>query len=108
MEPEDIKGKKIKEIIDKDTQICDKLTDNWDDDVIIQVYKSGTIGNITVLYGDDYVFIFDKKKLKAIFYVYDLAYVTTNDKRGFITAGGHETVHEYWLDDGEYHKEHTR
>lgn len=111
--PKDIEGKKINEIIDKDTQICDKLVDDlgmikMGDTTINLAYKAGTVGNITILCGNNYVFIFDKKKLKAIFYVYDLAYITTNDKRGLIIAGGHKTTHEYWLDNGEYHKNYTR
>lgn len=108
MEPKDIEGKKIKEIIDENTQICDKSINDRDNIIVNLAYKAGTAGNITILCGNDYVFIFDKKKLKAVFYVYDLVYITTNDKRGLIIAGGHETAHEYWLDNGEYHKSHTR
>ena len=113
IEPKDIEGKKINEIIDKNTQICDKFVGNLEiikmgDTIINLAYKAGTVGNITILCGNNYVFIFDKKKLKAIFYVYDLGHVTINDRRGLITAGGHETAHEYWLDNGEYHKNHVR
>ena len=113
IEPKDIEGKKINEIIDKNTQICDEFMDNlgmikMGDTVINLAYKAGTVKNITILCGNNYVFVFDKEKLKAIFYVYDLAYVAINDKRGLIIAGGYKTAYEYWLDNGEYHKNHVR
>jgi hypothetical protein len=108
MEPKDIKGKKIKEIIDENTQICDKFINDRNNVIINLVYKAGTVENVTILCGNNYVFIFDKRKPKAIFYVYDLEYVTINDKRGLITAGGLRTAHEYWLDNGEYHRNYTR
>lgn len=111
--PKDIEGKRINEIMDKGTQICDEFLNNLEiikigNTVINIAYKAGTAGNVTILCGNDYVFIFDKKKLKAMFYVYDLGHVTINDKRGLITAGGHETAHEYWLDNGEYHRNQIR
>ena len=104
MEPKDIEGKKVKEIIDKNTQICGKSTNNWNSTIIDLAYKAGTSKRITILCGNNYVFIFDKKKPKAVFYVYDLRYIVFNDKRGLITAGGYNTAHEYWLDNGEYHR----
>lgn len=108
MEIKDIEGKKIKEIMNENTVVCDDLKDGWDDGVIKFVSKAGTVDNITVLYTEYYVFIFNKKNLRAVFYVYEVRKVYLNKKRKLVIAVGHETVHEYWLDDGEYNSNYTR
>ena len=51
---------------------------------------------------------FKDDKPVCLFGVYDLENVYFNGKRGMVTAQGHETAHEYWFDDGEYHEKHTR
>ena len=107
MEIKNIKGKRIKEVINKDTQICDKFVDGWDNDVIKNPLNF-SFQDITVLCDSVYVFIFDREKLKAIFCVYELEHIFFNKKRGVVTAIGHETLHEYWLDDGEYNKKYIR
>ena len=108
IEAKDIDGKKIKEIMNENTKVCDNLRDGWDDSVIEFVSKAGVVGDITVLYTEYYVFIFDMKELQAIFHVYEVRSVSLNKERGLVTAVGHETMHEYWLDNGEYSSKHTR
>ena len=108
IEPKDIDGKKIKEIMEKDTNVLDKLNDGWDDEVIRRSVKAGTVEDIDILYTECHVFIFDKRKLRDVFYVYELQDISLNAKRGLITTVGHETTHQYWLDNGEYHMGHTR
>jgi hypothetical protein len=108
IEAKDIDGKQIKEIMNENTVVLDELKDGWDNDVIRFTSNAGTVGDITVLYTEYYVFIFDKTDLRAVFYVYEIRRVSFNKKRGVVTAVGHETMHEYWLDDGEYNCRHTR
>ncbi len=108
MEPKNIDGKSIKEIMDKDTIVCDDLSEGWDETVIKFPTVVGTSGDITIIHTEYYVFIFDKQKLRAVFHVYEVRSVSLNKQRGLVTAVGHETVHEYWLDNGEYSCGHTR
>ena len=102
IKPADINGKQIKEIMNEDTIVLDKLREGWDNDVIRLTFNAGTVDDITVLYTEYYVFIFKESKLKTVFFVYDLHTAFLNKERGLITAVGHETMHEYWLDNGEY------
>ena len=108
IEAKDIEGKQIKEIMDEDTVVLDNLKEGWDNDIIRFTSSAGTMGDITVLYTEYYVFIFKGSKLKTVFFVYELHRASFNKKRGVVTAVGHETMHEYWLDDGEYNCRHTR
>jgi len=108
IEAKDIEGKQIKDIMSEDTVVLDNLKDGWDNDVIKFTCNAGVMGDITVLYTEYYVFIFKGSELKTVFFVYELRRAFFNKKRGVVTAVGHETMHEYWIDDGEYHCGHTR
>lgn len=108
MKAKDIDGKRIKEIMDEDTVVCDDLRGDWDETVIKFPVLVGMVGDIAVINTEDYVFIFDGQKLRAVFHVYEVHRVSLNEKRGLVTAVGHETTHEYWLDNGEYNRDHTR
>ncbi len=108
MKIKDIEGKRIKEIMDADTIVCDDLRAGWDETVIESPLLAGTLDDTTVIYTEYYVFIFDGQKLKAVFHVYEVRDVSFNKERGLVTAVGHETTHEYWLDNGEYKSDYTR
>lgn len=108
IEAKDIEGKKIKEIMNNNTKVLDKLNDGWDDEKIIFARKAGTVGDITVLYTEYHVFIFDKKELQTVFYCYEMSTAALNKNRGVVIAAGHESIHIYWLDNGEYDKHYTR
>lgn len=108
MEPKALKDKKIREIMNKDTVVCDDLREGWDETIIKFPTLVGTVNNTTVIHTEDYVFIFDGQKLRAVFHVYEVQGVSLNKQRGLVTAVGHETAHEYWLDNGEYKRDHTR
>jgi hypothetical protein len=110
MDINNFKGKKIKEIMNEDTMVCNKdnLVDNWTDTVIGYMNNAGTIDDDVVLYDDYYVFVLNNGKLKAVFHVYEIHSVILNKKRGLMIVEGHETIHQYWFDDGEYSEEHTR
>jgi hypothetical protein len=110
MNIENLKGKKIKEVMDENTIACneDNLKDNWADTVIGHIKNAGVINDDTVLYDDNYVFIFNNKKLKAVFHVYEIHSLILNKKRNLMIVEGHETSHQYWFDNGEYSEKHTR
>lgn len=110
MNIENLKGKKIKEIMDKNTVTCnkDKLIDSWADTVIGHINNAGTVDEDIVLYDDNYVFIFNNKKLKAVFHVYDIISLILNKKRSLMIVEGHGTIHQYWFNDGEYFEKQTR
>jgi len=108
MEAKDIDGKRIKEIMSEGTKVLDDLMDGWDNTIIKFPEKAGTLGDITVLHTEYYVFIFNKEELQTVFHVYEARAVTFNKERGLVTAVGHETMHEYWLDNGEYNCVNTR
>ena len=107
-----LKGKKIKEIMDKNTVVCngDILSDDWVDTVIGYIYEAGTVDENKILHDEYNIFIFNSytEKLKAMFHVYEIHSVIINKERGLLTVAGHESIHHYWFDNGEYSEEHTR
>ena len=110
MDVKSLEGKKIKDVMDDKTIVCNKehLNDDWDDSIIGHLNDEGKVKDDLVLHDFEFVFIFSKEKLKAVFYVYDLENITINRKHGLMIVGGHETTHQYWFDDGEYYQENTR
>lgn len=105
-----IKGKKIKEVMNEDTIICNKdnLMDGWDNTVIGHINNAGTINDDTVLYDSYYVFIFNNKKLKTIFRVDEINSVIVNKKRNLMIIDGFEAIYQYWFDNGEFFENFTR
>ena len=109
MEKEDFEGKKIGDIITDDTKVLTKFKDGFDvKEVELKWVSIKKYDSFSVVEANDYVLCFIDKKPVALFNVYDLEYVSLNGKRGLVTARGHETVHEYWFDDGEYKEDYTR
>lgn len=104
------KGKEIKEVMDTDTIACNgkNLVPTWVESIIGALTYVGAVGDDRVFHDNYYVFIINNKRLKAIFHVYEISYVAINNKRGLLTAEGHETTHQYWFDNGEYSEDHTR
>jgi len=132
---EDFEGKKIGDIITDDTKILTEFKDGFDvkevvlrwvsikkHDTVVPIGSGFSLDALPRTYhvveasdyslplkqNDDYILCFIDKKPVALFNVYDLEYVSLNGKRGLVTARGHETVHEYWFDDGEYKENYTR
>lgn len=96
-------GKKIREIIEKDTQICGNLPSEWDHTIIEHPVNVGIVKNNAILHDSSYIFIFNQRKLRALFYVHGLINIDIDKDRGLLIATGHATSYEYWLDNGEYH-----
>ena len=106
-------GKKISDIITDKTKILTEFVDGYEikDKVFINddMY-SGSYENMDVLVDSNSGIVICLKDGQAVclFGVYEVQDVSLNGKRGLVTAMGHETVHEYWFDDGEYRSDHTR
>jgi len=106
-------GKKISDIITNETKILTEFTNGYE--IRNQVFKKYNLSkesyeNIDVLtdFGNDVVICFKNDQAVCLFHVYEVNDVYLNGKRGLVTAMGHETIHEYWFDDGEYSERHTR
>lgn len=117
MKAEDFAGKKVGEVIDKDTIFLDQKRCKKGFDVR-ELVLSKHPGNFEIhegsgmsIIGDmgtGIVICFKDDKPIAIISVYELCYLSLNTKRGMLKAQGHETIHEYWFDDNEYSVDHTR
>lgn len=109
-------GKRLRDLLNSDEQIlqADQFKDL--DRLKDSVFKKGCLSYIQT-YDDmsmlvdmhnDLVLCFRDGQLLAVFYCYDLSYADIHANRGRILAIGHETVHEYFWDTGEYRKDYTR
>lgn len=115
MNEEQFKDKLLGEFINDSTKILTKFVEGYDCKSVklygttMSIYESRE-KTVIASYETGMVLIMDNstQKADAIFNVYELEHVSVNKKRGLVTARGHETVHQYWLDDGEYEAEHTR
>jgi len=106
-------GKKVGDIIDSETKILTKFKEGYD--VKEAVFKEG---NTFIESDKDMIVISDywnhlvicgiRDKMVALFNVYDLENAFLNPKRGIVTAVGHETIHTYWFDEGDYEEQYTR
>jgi len=110
---EAIVGKKVGDIITDETKILTEFMDGYE--IRDQVFKKHNLSkesyeNIDVLtdFSNDIVICFKNDQAVCLFHVYEIHDVSLNEKRGVVTAAGHETTHEYWFDDGEYSERHTR
>lgn len=106
-----LKSRKIKEIREKDTQICDDLVSGWDEarmehSEIIGITKEHLVIKVyDEFYKTCYILIFSpNEKLRAIIHTHNSVNVSINITRGLIIAFGSNFYHEYWIDDGEYNK----
>jgi len=81
---------------------CQLLEDKW--------VSADVQGNLIVLTDmrNDLVLCFKDNILTHMFYCYEISHSSLNGKRGMVKVMGHETIHEYWFDDGEYSKNYTR
>ena len=110
---EHIIGKKVGDVITEDTKILTEFVDGYE--IRDKSFRKGNLSiesyeNLSVLtdFDNNIVICFKDDKPVCLFNVYEVANVYLNGKRGMVTAQGHETAHEYWFDDGEYNKQHTR
>ncbi len=110
----EFKDKLLGEFINDSTKILTKFTEGYDCKSVklygyIDIYEAGE-KTVVASYETGMVLIMDNstQKADAIFNVYEMEHASLNKKRGLVTARGHETIHQYWLDDGEYEAEHTR
>lgn len=106
-------GKKVSDIITNETKILTEFMNGYE--IRKQVFKKYNLSkesyeNIDVLtdFSNDIVICFKDNQAVCLFHVYEVHDVSLNGKRGLVTAAGHETVHEYWFNDGEYNERHTR
>lgn len=105
-------NKKVGDIIDENTKVLTKYVEGYDvyeqvlgKDVSIQIHE-----NIAVVadYKTGIIICFKDDKAVALFSVYEIHHVSLNGARGLLKASGHETIHEYWFDNGEYSTDSTR
>jgi len=100
-------GKTISEIIDDDTAMLSRLTEDELEKIKSKEIKSyGFTMNENVAVFSDYtglntVIVYVDDKPKALFYIYELHGVIINIKRSFVLAYGHEDIYIYWINDGE-------
>ena len=106
-------GKKVSDIITNETKILTEFTNGYE--IRKQVFKKHNLSkesyeDIDVLtdFSNDIIICFKNNQAVCLFHVYEINDVSLNGKRGVVTATGHETVHEYWFDDGEYNERYTR
>ncbi|KPK10626.1 MAG: hypothetical protein AMJ56_07600 [Anaerolineae bacterium SG8_19] len=122
MKKEDLIGKKVADLMDEDTKVLGgPYRDTYDitqvtiRDTEIHTYAVTDNNDIVVdikhVIGDfleNLVMCFHNNKMVAIWNCYDLMHISLNGKRGLAKSQGHETVEEYWFDDGEFSSEYTR
>lgn len=104
-------GKKVADFMTEVTEIKGSYVDSYDiTEVVIRDAFIKKYENLMVVgdFMENLVLCFRDDKLTAVFNVYDLMHVGLNGERGLVKATGHETIHEYWFDDGEYSSDHTR
>lgn len=107
-------GKTVGDIIDNNTAILTRLTEDELEsikrkkivsygvtrDKNVAVFSDYTGLNIVIVHVDD--------KPKALFYIYELHGVIVNAERMFVLAYGHEDILIYWINDGELTEIGTR
>ncbi|KKM15311.1 hypothetical protein LCGC14_1697400 [marine sediment metagenome] len=110
--PENYKNKTIGELIDDSTEILTKFTksDNYKSIRLVNFScMAGPNGRTVVLdYVSGFVLITNGDNAEALFNVYEIRSHSINTKRGLLTVTGHETINQYWFDDGEYEVDYTR
>jgi hypothetical protein len=106
-------GKKFGDIITDNTKILTDFSKGFD--IRKEVFEKSnrvlgieTYEDLTVVYTENFVICFKFKEPIALFHVYELHDCHLNGRRNLITASGHETNHEYWIDKGEYEVRYTR
>ncbi len=102
---------KVGDVTDEDTKILTSFVEGYD--VRSEVLKSPLVkthGNLAAICDFDtgLVICFKNDKPVALFCVYEIHNFSFNGERGHISVVGHETVHEYWFDNGEYVTDSTR
>ncbi len=129
MNQEQFENKLLGEFIDDSTKILTDFADGYDLKSVelgknkdyFEIYEWVCSENIntpvlmkgkTVVcsYRTGFVLIMNNntEKAESIFKVYELRNTSIPKNKGLVCAVGHETVHLYWFDDGEYYCEHTR
>lgn len=108
MDIEFLKGKKISDIITKETKVV-KVPNHISEEIISGLKLSDQLGiqkheDIAVVsdYNNELMVCFKADKVVAIFYVYEARYISLYDERGLVVAVGNGNIHVYWFDNGEY------
>lgn len=103
---------KVGDIIDENTETLTKYIEGYDvrNEVLGKDVNTQTHENIAVVadYKTGIIICFKDDKAVALFSVYEIHHVSLNGERGLLKASGHETIHEYWFDNGEYVTDSTR
>ena len=86
--------------IDDETFMATVLRDEFTDED--GIYK------VVADFMENRVLCFENDKLKAVWACYDLRHISVNGKRGMVKSMGHETIEEYWFDNGEFSRDYTR
>lgn len=105
-------NKTIGEVINESTKIPQTFMEGYDikTEKIRDIFLLRDENNNTVFadWLSGIVIVYKNDNPKILFSVYDIEDVNFNKERGLILASGHETIHEYWLDNGEYNERYTR
>lgn len=106
------KNKTIGEFTNGSTKILTKFVEGYDyrlAELVDVCCMTGPNNRVVVLdYRSGFVLIMNGDSAEALFNVYEIRSHSINTKRGLLTVTGHETVNQYWFDDGEYEMEHTK
>ena len=107
---EDVRGTRIGDVINKDTVVLTEFMAGFvlENEILDAYYEYLHHDKFTVIATEAYVLCFVDEQAVALFSVYELCHCSFNKKRGVVKAEGHETIHEYWFDDGEYREDNTR
>jgi len=114
MNKEQFKGKLLGELVDDSTKIHGSFVDGYDPKSaeLTGYFDIDKMKEKTVVASFDTGFVLiinnSTEKVEAVFKVYEPRNVTVDEERGLVCVVGHEAVHFYWLDNGEYYSEHTR
>ena len=108
------RGKTVGEVIDDNTVILTKLTEDELESIKCKdIVSYGVTSNNNIAVFQDYtgmnvVIVYVDDEPKALFYIYELHGVVISKERMFVLAYGHEDILIYWINDGELTEIGTR
>ena len=109
MDKDFFKGKTYGEVIDDDTEMLHYADREKIEGLEIKYPRVYTDGHVSVLTDmNDYFVVFVSGKPKAMFSIYESHGVYIGSVRGVVVAYGHEDIHLYWIDTGEFTNIATR
>ena len=103
MTREDFEGKTFGEVIDGGTEMLHYVEKEKIEDLKIVHPRISSDGHVSVLFDrHDYFVVFVNEKPKAVFSMYEPRGVYVNGVRGLVMVYGHEDIHLYWIDIGQF------